>query len=727
MTFSNYTSEKSLSLAYPPAPVIDGKVSFDLYSTDFEKFDGSLHLMAIVWSDDGVGAATGTALVRSPVVAKLAMPRFVASGDTTIIPLTLDNVQGNAGKYEIDLTAPSPLKISDLKGPGTITDAGDTKKITVPLDTGQKVTYVMALSTPASSENEKVQVKVDVRGAEPSNVTESSTRLWDVNLRPPFAPSARLMSFQLAPGASRTVNAELLGDLRKKIYVPDTLQVVARIAPAIRPSTAVASGLARDLPPISLDALAAAGTVLIEDGSTPATQAELKRIVNEVVALQTNGGGFLGYRTSAPEQASGDEAVVQKTDLLHTAAAVEFLGKAAGAGVPVPAEAQAAGLDFLAGEVRKFLQNNIEDFPTGNEACDSGRVLAALVLSQRGRMEDADVKAIYSRCSGPELSLKERAALAEMLETFGEKGSAHLVLAKFPEEIPADQSLQDLAEAWAHLLAAKAPKETTDKLLNRLIVSGNAAQALPIEALAWISRGAETLAKQDANAKFDVSLKPGLISKKDASSITTHILGKGDIDKGVEIRNTGDAPAVVTLTVRGQSDSRGAAAEQGMTVRRRIFTAAGEELTGDKIAVKQNALLYVILEGLSLNRAGASKDQDAAAVLIDTLPTGFEIVRSDIFEDTPANKYLNEHRMLDLTPQGGVDRTEARDDHWLAIVRPAKKDPKDAAAGFRAGYAVRATAAGTFVLPPAVAEDYSSPEISAFSAGTHQLIVQREE
>ena len=720
LTYSNYTAERNLSLFYGPVPVVNGKASFDIYPADVEKFDGTLHLMGIVWSGDGVGAAAGTALVRSAVVAKLAMPRFIATGDTAVLPLTLNNVQGKPGKYEINLTASPPLKILGMKGPGTISDTGETRKILVSLNKGQRLTYDMTLTAPSSTVIDRTQIKVDLKGAEPSNVTETSTRLWDVNLRPPFAPSARLMSFKLAPGATQIVNAATLG-LAADSYASDSLQAVAKIAPSPRPARAVAAGLSRDLPPISLEALSAAGTVLLGDEITPSTQGELKRLVNEMLALQTNSGGFLSYRSHAASDAAAGVDVDNGggAALSITAVALEFLGKAAEAGVSVPADVQESGLAYLATELKKFLQNEVKDYQSENEPCDGGRILAALVLSQRGRIEDADVKAVYGRCAGPERTLPETAALAEMLHIFGEENSARLILAKFPAEIPEDQSLTKLAEAWAHLVAAKAPQETSDKLLNKLIGSGKAAPALPVEALAWISRGAATLMTQDTNARFDVALKDEFIGKRQASQITTRMLNKADIAKGIEIKNTGQVPAVVTLTLRVESAGSTARPEQGLTIRRRLFTAKGEELSGDTVTVKQNALLYAVIEGISL--------KDGPAVITDTLPTGFEIVRSDIFENTLLNKYLVENQMLDLTQQGTIDLTEARDDHWLAIVRPTKKDEKDQAAAYRTGYAVRASAAGTFALPPAVVEYFDAPEISASSLGTRHLTVQKAE
>ncbi len=743
LRFGNYTSEESVARAYGPVAVVGGKASFDIYSEDIAKFDGTLHLMGIVWSGNGVGAAIANAVVRSPIVSKLAVPRFLATGDTASIPLTVNNVQGKGGKYEIKISPSAPLKIKSLAGPGEITDSAGSKTIIVSLAAGQKITYDMTVSAPADDfEDTRADVKVDLRGAEPSNVTETSTRLWAVNLRPPLAPATRLLSFRVAPGATQTVNAALFGDMLRKEFVPGSVRAVARISPSFSPAPALASEIARDLPPLSLRALTAAGSVLLAQGDLASSEMELKRIVGEVTALQTRSGNFLDVRTAASssqdaEPAESPDAGDQDSsstdgDLVNTASAVEFLGKAVKAGLPVPARSREAGLDFLSGQLRRFLRNTVTDYISNNEPCKSGWLAAAIALSQQGRIEQADVRDIYARCSAPDQPLLQKAAVAEMLQSFGEQGSAQAVLKEIAEIDGEEGSLTGLAEAWAHLVAAKAPRSTTDKLLDRLIGTAKNSPALPLEALAWVFRGAESLASQNTQAKFSVALKPDLALKADAGKnalgfVGTRVMTQADIERGLDIKNTGQAPAIVTITLRGQSATDGPARKKGLAIRRRFFLADGEEASGDRLIVKQNSLLYVVLEGSSPMHDDDADRRDTKTILIDTLPTGFEVLRSNIFVDSPTEKYVNEHEMLDLSSQGTSDLTEARDDRWIALVRPTKIEENDKVASFRIGYSVRATTAGTFALPPAVAEDYDSPELSASSAGARQLIVEKGE
>ena len=268
------------------------------------------------------------------------MPRFIGNGDTAILPLTLNNVQGRPGKYDVTLSAGAPVKIESIKGADELRGTADSRTFSVTLASRQHLSFDVMVTSPAQSLNERyAPIRIDLKGAEPSNVTEAISRVWTINLRPPLAPSTRLVSFKLPPGGSQKVDSVMLEDLRKAFYVPDTLQVVVHVGNGIGPAGALASSLARDLPPASLDALVAAGNVLLEDASVPANQGELQRIVNEMLALQTEDGSFLPYRqttVAAPDadpDADEEDSGNSGTDPIHNAMAVELLGKMVKAGI----------------------------------------------------------------------------------------------------------------------------------------------------------------------------------------------------------------------------------------------------------------------------------------------------------------------------------------------------------------------------------------------------------
>src|SRR5207253_652230 len=64
---------------------------------DIPAFAGTVRVMAVAWSKDKVGKASGDVTVRDPVVLTATLPRFLLTGDKSTMNLDLDNVEGAAG------------------------------------------------------------------------------------------------------------------------------------------------------------------------------------------------------------------------------------------------------------------------------------------------------------------------------------------------------------------------------------------------------------------------------------------------------------------------------------------------------------------------------------------------------------------------------------------------------------------------------------------------------
>ena len=69
---------------------------------DIPAFAGTVRVMAVAWSKDKVGRASGDVIVRDPVVLTATLPRFLLTGDKSTMHLDLDNVEGAAGDYSVD-------------------------------------------------------------------------------------------------------------------------------------------------------------------------------------------------------------------------------------------------------------------------------------------------------------------------------------------------------------------------------------------------------------------------------------------------------------------------------------------------------------------------------------------------------------------------------------------------------------------------------------------------
>src|SRR5262249_3096896 len=109
-----------------------------------------LRLMAVSWDADKVGGGEAGLVVRDPVVATLALPRFLAPGDVSQLAVTLQNLSGPAGDYKITLTSDGAARLGGQAPATKHLDAGATANFKVPLkaqDIGE-VNIHLALAGP---------------------------------------------------------------------------------------------------------------------------------------------------------------------------------------------------------------------------------------------------------------------------------------------------------------------------------------------------------------------------------------------------------------------------------------------------------------------------------------------------------------------------------------------------------------------------------------------------
>ncbi|MEO6946404.1 MAG: alpha-2-macroglobulin, partial [Nitrobacter sp.] len=81
-------------------------------SFDIPEFAGTARVMAIAWSATKLGRATADIIVRDPVVLTATLPRFLLTGDRGTMSFDIDNVEGAAGDYTINVKTSGPVKVT---------------------------------------------------------------------------------------------------------------------------------------------------------------------------------------------------------------------------------------------------------------------------------------------------------------------------------------------------------------------------------------------------------------------------------------------------------------------------------------------------------------------------------------------------------------------------------------------------------------------------------------
>jgi len=138
-----------------------GEANFSL-----PQFNGSVRVMAVAFAGDKFGSAQKNLFVREPIVITPTFPRFIASTDEFVVPVSVYNGTAGENDFEVKLAIDGPVKLA--------TEATQPVKVTKGSE-GQ--VYFKAQAEPTIG---KVTFRVSAKGG--GEQTEMSE---DVPLRPP--------------------------------------------------------------------------------------------------------------------------------------------------------------------------------------------------------------------------------------------------------------------------------------------------------------------------------------------------------------------------------------------------------------------------------------------------------------------------------------------------------------------------------------------------------------
>ena len=110
--------------------------------------------MGVAWSAGRTGQASADVIVRDQIVAQATLPRFLAIGDQSRFHLQVDNVEGPAGAYTVDL---------DVKGPVVV--AADATRRTMQLAAGAKTQMTIPVTAAGLG-----RAEFDVRVSGPNGI-----------------------------------------------------------------------------------------------------------------------------------------------------------------------------------------------------------------------------------------------------------------------------------------------------------------------------------------------------------------------------------------------------------------------------------------------------------------------------------------------------------------------------------------------------------------------------
>jgi uncharacterized protein YfaS (alpha-2-macroglobulin family) len=644
---------------------------------DLPDFNGELRLMAVAWSETGLGADAEPAVVRDPVVAELTLPRFLAPGDEAAATLELSNVEGPAGAYRVTISGSGAADMGAFAQSFTLAKGAQTRAV-IPLRGGSSGLGQVALA---------------LQGPDGLSIA----RRYDIQSRPQVLPVTQTTVAQQAAGETFRLTAAAFsgfapGEGRASIsYSPLRGIDAAPLLDALEryPYGCSEQITSTTMPLLFANTLAQAA----QKPGDPALRRRVQETVNRLLDRQGADGAFGLWR--ADDRAASPWLGAYVTD---------FLLRAKKAGYVVPEKPMRDALQGLkaVAKVTEFAPVSYDfevyQWPgvvdTKELLRSRATAFSLYVLARGGAADIGQLRYFHDTRLRSEPSPLARAQIAAGLWHLGDRVRAARAFRAAEEALgyknPGDYyqtPLRDLAGVLA--LAAEAQQtELVERLAARLERETKSPEAMTTQEQAQVLLAADALLARAGQTRLTLNGQPLV-----GPAVTTPQL----VGQGISIANAGTGALFRSLSVSGRPASPPPAASAGFTLEKRLFTMEGA--AADVAGLRQGQRVIVALSG------AAQGQRLHPAVLVDLLPGGLEIesvlTPADGLGEGPYGE-SGAFAWLGVITSARV--AEARDDRFVAAADLAGQ-------GFQFAYIARAVTPGRYVLPGAQIEDMYRPGV----------------
>jgi uncharacterized protein YfaS (alpha-2-macroglobulin family) len=628
-------------------------------SFEIPEFAGTARVMAVAWTATKLGRATTDVIVRDPVVLTATLPRFLLNGDKGTMSMDLDNVEGAAGDYTINVQTSGPVKVTG--NPAT----------TVKLAAKQRTS--MALGLDGSGGAGTAQLDVDIKG--PNGLTLERHYALDVKAATQIL--ARRSIRTLAKGESLTLTSDMFSDLVQGtggVSLSVSLSTALDAATILKALDRYPYGCSeqitsRAMPLLYVNDLAAGAHLAMDT----AVDQRIKDAIERLLARQGSNGSFGLW------SAGGDDAWLD-------AYVTDFLTRAREKGFAVP--------DVLFRNALDRIRNSVvnADEPEKN----GGRDLAygLYVLARNGTAPVGDLRYLADTKLNNLATPIAKAQLAAALALVGDRSRAERVYAAALESLAPKpvlefgrvdygSALRDAAALVSLGSEGNASSATITQAVQRVEAARGLTPYTSTQENAWLVLASRALSKETLTLDVNGSpVKTALYRSYKASEMA---------GAPIKITNTGDTPVQAVVSVSGAPVTPEPAASNGFKIERNYFTLDGKP--ADPSKAKQNDRFAVVL------KITEAKPEYGHIMVSDYLAAGFEI-------DNPHLVSSGDTGTLDWIEDGEEpENTEFRDDRFTAAIDRGSDDK----AVFTVAYVVRAVSPGKYVLPQAYVEDMYNP------------------
>ncbi len=716
---------------------MDGMARIPVRVPDFE---GQLRLMAVAYDNTQLGSADAATIVRDPVIADVALPRFLAPGDTAQLAVSLHNTDGPAGDYHLSLTTTGPASLHVAH------------KLDYTLAAGQRLQDAVTIRARAVG---IVNIAAVLTGPKGYRVA----RNWQIAVRSPHYPLVQQIVAEQPVGTDykpdATLPAQFLpGSLSVSISyagfagidVPSLLQSLW-----LYPYGCTEQMISTAFPLLYYNHPPLLGSVGqqdedFQDTSMAGVHARVQKAIDTILDRQDQGGVFGLWSV-------GDGAASPWLNVY----AMDFLNHAKAMGYDVPDGAVSRGYANLHDIVEKIesgLSNTSNRVDSTN--APSTEAYAEYLLTQAGQGDVSIVRRLYNGATlandtettgvgvplrliywepnptnentlVPPLAMAQiSAGLALMGDKDGAAGAMQLAIANIGVTNYPDwwfdgeyyTTARDIAGMIA-IAGQEGDASLAGTLLQKLNDLHLRPNSLSTQDKAWLLAAAAALNNKSVSANLTVNGKSG----KNLPLPAVFSPAAANLAAGYTIRNDGPHELWRTVTLSGAPETAPAAISNGFTLTKHYYNLDGTTLDPSKL--RQNDRFIVFLTG------NVTDTEDHRAVLVDMLPAGWEI-EAPIRDESTNDTFL-----------GALSKTrvmEARDDRFVAafdlggnwdsffqIENDRNSDNTQALDSdqFAVAYLVRVVTPGNFILPEAVVSDMYRPAEMARTAAATTLVTPR--
>jgi uncharacterized protein YfaS (alpha-2-macroglobulin family) len=663
-----------------PVALFSGLVKVDengeaVVSFDVPDFNGALRVITVAWSKSGVGHGEQEIEVRAPVVMTASTPAFLAPGDSSRLVLEIDPVDAPSGAYDLELTASNGLSLEDGASVPRVLD----------LETGKKTQVILPMA--AGDAVGSAEIVASLTGPDAQTIVK---RL-NLDIKDTQPEVLRSYAFDLAPGNKLEVDAASFEDLRgDSVKVTLTAGGAARIDVAgllaaldRYPYGCTEQTTSRALPLLYLSDVAEAAGL----GGDNEIRERVIKAIAAVLANQSSGGSF-GLWNSYGSGGTWLDAYV-----------ADFLTRAREKGYQVPDLAFTSALDNLENRLAYA-----SDFESGGEDI----AYALYVLARNGRASMGDLRYYLDAKLQNFATPLAKAQLAAGLALYGEDERAATGFGAALDALDRTASstyredfgskLRDAAGVTDYVVSASVSEQLNTRAVSELTSVDSTARSRSTQDMAWLLLAANALneSAEEARLSVDGVETPGRLA---------WTLGFDELKSGqVDVRNAGEKPTEVLMSIAGQPLSPEPAGGKDYAVERTLYDLDGNVI--DPSAVPVNTRIAVVLTVRPLS------DQPGRLMVVDRLPAGLSI-------DNP--RLVRSGDLGGLAFLSTIDQPDYSaffSDRFEVFVDESNWGNRE----LTFAYLARAATPGTFTHPPASVEDMYRPDRRAITE-TAQFVV----